>query len=333
METIRNYLETMFLNLPNTPQVQRAKNELWQMMEDKYTELKQSGKSENEAIGIVISEFGNLDELAEDLGIGNVMHQQQAPEGRHLSLDDAKRYLKEQSRHAYLIALGVLLCIVSPCGPILFSAMAADYGAFHSLNVIGVVSLFVLVAIAVGLFIYSSMMVGHWDHLKRELWYTDFATTSYISEQRESYKPAYALMLTIGVILCILCVVPSIIMEALSEFSGNIFLEDISAALVLIIVAIGVFMLVFSSMKMGSFTFLLNLNTHGTIGASYTPSQEEKVYYEDKTVAAVMSVFWPTTTCLYLIWSFLSFDWHITWIIWPIAGIIHSLLKNLLGKQ
>ena len=48
METIRNYLETMFLKLPNTPEVYKAKNELWQMMEDKYTELKEEGKSENE---------------------------------------------------------------------------------------------------------------------------------------------------------------------------------------------------------------------------------------------------------------------------------------------
>ena len=50
MEAIRNYLETMFLNLPNTPEVYKAKNELWQMMEDKYTELKNEGKSENEAV-------------------------------------------------------------------------------------------------------------------------------------------------------------------------------------------------------------------------------------------------------------------------------------------
>ena len=68
METIRNYLETMFAKLPNTFEVQKAKNELWQMMEDKYTELIREGRTENEAIGIVISEFGNLDELAEDLG-------------------------------------------------------------------------------------------------------------------------------------------------------------------------------------------------------------------------------------------------------------------------
>ena len=54
MQAIRNYLETMFMNLPNTPEVLRAKEELWQMMEDKYTELKNEGKSDNEAVGTVI---------------------------------------------------------------------------------------------------------------------------------------------------------------------------------------------------------------------------------------------------------------------------------------
>lgn len=60
METIKNYLENMFSHLPNTPEVQKAKYELYQMMEDKYNELISEGKSDNEAIGIVISEFGVL---------------------------------------------------------------------------------------------------------------------------------------------------------------------------------------------------------------------------------------------------------------------------------
>ena len=68
METIKNYLENMFSHLPNTPEVQKAKYELYQMMEDKYNELISEGKADNEAIGIVISEFGNLDELADSLG-------------------------------------------------------------------------------------------------------------------------------------------------------------------------------------------------------------------------------------------------------------------------
>ena len=69
METIKNYLESMFADLPNTAAVLKAKQELYSMMEDKYTELKEEGMADNEAIGIVISEFGNLDELAETLGI------------------------------------------------------------------------------------------------------------------------------------------------------------------------------------------------------------------------------------------------------------------------
>ena len=55
MDAIKNYLETMFLNLPNTPEVQKAKYELGQMMEDKYRELIADGKTENEAIGTVIA--------------------------------------------------------------------------------------------------------------------------------------------------------------------------------------------------------------------------------------------------------------------------------------
>ena len=69
METIKNYLESMFRNLPNTSEVLKAKAELLQMMEDKYNELIAEGVNENTAVGTVISEFGNLDELAESLGL------------------------------------------------------------------------------------------------------------------------------------------------------------------------------------------------------------------------------------------------------------------------
>ena len=50
METIKSYLETMFANMPDTPEVIRAKSELFGMMEDKYNELISEGKSENKAV-------------------------------------------------------------------------------------------------------------------------------------------------------------------------------------------------------------------------------------------------------------------------------------------
>ena len=69
METIISYIDNLFRNYPNTLQLQKARDELFGIMEDKYHELKAEGKSENEAIGIVISEFGSMEEIAADLGL------------------------------------------------------------------------------------------------------------------------------------------------------------------------------------------------------------------------------------------------------------------------
>ena len=100
METIKNYLEAMFSGLPNTPEVRKAKAELFQMMEDKYNELISEGKSENTAVGTVISEFGNLDELAEDLGLTREVNESRARESemnsRFVTLDQARAYLSSK---------------------------------------------------------------------------------------------------------------------------------------------------------------------------------------------------------------------------------------------
>ena len=82
-------------------------------------------------------------------------------------------------------------------------------------------------------------------------------------------------------------------------------------------------------MRMGGYRTLLHLNNQNTIGGNYVPEQQDRQQYPNSTLAAIMSVYWPTITCLYLIWSFLSFDWWITWIVWPIAAIVESLIKNI----
>ena len=69
MNTIIAYLETMFGAYPQTPKLLEAKAELRTMMEDAYLGFIAAGMSENEAIGGVISEFGNIDEIAPTLGI------------------------------------------------------------------------------------------------------------------------------------------------------------------------------------------------------------------------------------------------------------------------
>lgn len=334
MEIIRNYLENMFMNLPDSPEIYKAKNELWQMMEDKYTELLGEGKSENEAVGTVIAEFGNLDELAEDLGIAQFLHQEsRAPQGKPFPLETVREYLADKARNAFFTALGVFFCIISVCGPIFFSALAEHFDRDEQTRifyVVGGCSLFVLAAIGVGILVYSGIRISKWKNIGQEHYVTDFHTTEYIHQEMEKYKGTHALLLTVGIVLCILSVIPPIIMDELSDY--NEIWNYCSGGFLFLMVAIGVFLIVMSSMKLGAYNTLLRLNEKDTIGGNYVPNQQNAPRYINESVATVMSVFWPTVTCLYLIWSFLTFDWYMTWIIWPIAGIIHSVMKNNLKK-
>lgn len=181
METIKNYLENMFSHLPNTPEVQKAKYELYQMMEDKYNELISDGKSDNEAIGIVISEFGNLDELADSLGIKSFVDPSQAmPAANTLSHETAAAFLRDSAKHAYLTAFGVLLCIIASLGPIFSECIPRSLASPDASDAIGITFLFVCIAVAVGFFIFSGSLSSKWSYLKKEPYCIDFETANWV---------------------------------------------------------------------------------------------------------------------------------------------------------
>ncbi|HHT40413.1 MAG TPA: hypothetical protein GX000_02030 [Actinomyces sp.] len=69
MDAIKQYLDYMFRTLPPTPQAIQARADLLAMMEDKYTELRNEGMPEHQAVAQVISDFGNLEEVAQELNL------------------------------------------------------------------------------------------------------------------------------------------------------------------------------------------------------------------------------------------------------------------------
>ena len=52
------------------------------------------------------------------------------------------------------------------------------------------------------------------------------------------------------------------------------------------------------------------------------------IIYETE-VSHQKSALWSITIALYLIISFMTFAWHITWLIFIIAGVIESLINVL----
>lgn len=107
METIIVYLDNMFAGLSKTPELEHLKQELLSGMEEKYLELKREGKSENEAIGIVISEFGNIEELTAELGIHPVGAEHAVPV---LTEEEVYAYTAVRRSSGLWTGLGVFLC-------------------------------------------------------------------------------------------------------------------------------------------------------------------------------------------------------------------------------
>ena len=92
------------------------------------------------------------------------------------------------------------------------------------------------------------------------------------------------------------------------------------------------FLFICPSYTNGEYDILLNLNRRGTMGANFVNGQQED-RYSNETVATIMAFYWPTITCFYLIWSFLTFSWWKTWIIWPVAAIISGVIKKVWGEK
>ena len=330
METIRNYLESMFANLPNTAEVQKAKYELLQMMEDKYNELIEEGKAPNEAVGIVISEFGNLDELAWTLGIQGVVNSQPPFQGRMLTMQEAKDYAKAKERSSLWISIGVLLCILSPVAFILAAAVIDSLGVSERITLAAAnVVFFAMIGVAVGLFIANGVRMEKWSFISRQHVAIDYATAEYLYNRREEGRTTYAVMKTLGVLFCVFCFVPVTVIGILGETDAAMM---IGTAILFLMVGIGVMLLINASGKENACMELLRKNNPNSVGGNYVPAQKEEIY-KNETVAKIMEVYKPTILCIYLCWSFLSFDWHITWIIWPIAYIVRYLIRSVWGVK
>ena len=314
METIKNYLESMFRGLPLTEKVMKAKSELLQMMEDKYTELIRSGKTENEAVGEVIQNFGNLEDLADDLGIKDVLHQTKYSDvsRRKLSFEEVTEYLERTKKSAAMRAAGIMLCIICVIFPIMADAMRIN-------DIIGVVLMFLSVGLGVVLIVTANSLMEGWRFIRREPCSIDAVSIDYLKNRNRDFMPSYSVMHSVGILLCILCFIPAVIFD---EFGGH-FWDNLSGAMLFVFVGFGVFLIVYSNLIKKIFSRLLGINDQTEF---YEPEEKRVERIKNPTIRAIMMCYWPVVTCIYLCVSFLTFKWHMTWLIWPIAAAVNTII-------
>lgn len=228
-----------------------------------------------------------------------------------VSMEEANQYLDMKSRCSRIVGNATSLCILSPVPLIVFGTMTED----HTLVGFSLVFLLMLVAIAVYLFVNYGLHESHMQHLEKESFETEYGVSGMVRERREQYEPTFTRSIAIGVVLCILSVIPTI-MAGVMEVED--YMSGISVGLLLIIVSIGVNILIRAGMIKSSYDTLLQ-------EGEYTI--EEK--HLKKKTDSFSGAYWCLIVAIYLGWSFWTNNWKMTWIIWPVAGVLYAAVLGM----
>ncbi len=235
---------------------------------------------------------------------------------RTVDAEEANRYLSVVDRVSRRIAIGVMLCILSPVCLILLAGLSEQPNAPITENLaaaLGLTVLFLLVGAAVALFIVNGMQLSEFSYLDKECIALGYGVKGIVEKKRDAYSKKFVASLTVAVLFCMFSVVPLIVFGALE--AEEMVLVACTAE-ILVICSVAVAVIVRISYISGSHQRLLQT------GEFSREQKRSRVKNE-----ALETAYWSLMTALYLIVSFLTGAWHITWVIWPIAGCVYPLLQ------
>lgn len=232
--------------------------------------------------------------------------------GRRVTLVEAHQFLRVKEKTAKLIALATVLCMLAPIPLVVLGGISSQHPGTLSEMIVGTVGLFLLILFvtpAVALFIYSGSQTEAFHFLDEEVFETEYGVTGMVKERQKAYHGTYTRNNIIATSLCILGVLPLL----LSSFTGNEVYMVIGLATLLVIEASGVALFIINGIRWES---MLKLLQEG----DYSKQAKQEI----TQTSGIAAVYWPVMIALYLGYSFLTNNWHISWIIWPVAGVLYG---------
>ena len=320
MEIIGNYIEMAFSTLPKTPELYRLKEEMTANLEDKYLELKAQGKTENEAVGMVIAEFGNIEEIAKEMGIsvaevGDV--EELAPT---VTLPMAEEYVEVRRKASIINGFACMLCILG-ASVVVGASLFVNQITF--IPIIGVLILLVLVAIAIGLFVFAGSKTKKWDYIEKGSFRLEGNLTKMTLEtQQDAYRPTYTLFTIIGIVMYILGVGILLLGNAFAAYGNVPEIYAVGGVLPLLwLAAVATLILIVSHSKNTAYNALLKKE-------EFDPKTKKSGH----VIGAIAAIWWPLSVALFLALGFLGKGGFKTaWIVWPISGVLFGGIAALIN--
>lgn len=262
--------------------------------------------------------------LKDELGEPEYTETKNAPSAeetplRRVSMEEAASFLEVKKQTAPKTALAVFLCIVSPIVLILMGGLSDRKLIAMSENAaggIGLITLIVLVAAAVALFIICGAKTEKYEYLEKEPIELEYGVSGMVKERQSRMSEAHTRDTVLGICLCVLSVVPLFA----GMFTENEIYAVMGICALLFMVACGVLVLIRSGILWESTQKLLQ-------EGDYTVAEKEM----SKKIAPIVTAYWLLATAGYLAWSFWTDGWDRTWIVWPVAGVLFGAIMAIVG--
>lgn len=244
---------------------------------------------------------------------------------RTVTAEDANAYMAAVEKHSPGIILGVALCILSPI-PLLMLLHLGEHGAMGLTGelgcAIGLAILLVMVGIAVALFITNGLPLSGYEYLEREVCTLAYGVQGIVERRQEKYRPRFIFLVTVGTLICIFSVIP-LLFAAILNASDLLVIAMV--CVLLAVCAVGISLIIRAGFILSSYQRLLRIDSFASL--------KEDGSDDDEPYGPITGGYWCLVTGIYLLWSFLSGDWHITWIIWVIAPAGQGIIEAISSRR
>ena len=275
----------------------------------------------SEALG-VSTDYLLKDEQAQSAPVPATAEQTVKP--RQVTQEEARRYLQLQTAAIPKTTLGVALCVWSPIAliglPVLRSTL--NWGFPEEIcSGIGLCVLLVMVAAGVALLLTASGKLREFEYLEREPIETDNGAREQALSMQREVLPICAKRNTIGVVLCILSVLPLFALMCVPGVPDGYY--SLAVCALLLLVGIACLLLVRTGSMRGAVDKLLEQG-------DYTRENKAK----SRFVGAVSAAYWLVVTAAFLFYTFGpngNGQPQCSWFIWAVAGVLYGALMAALS--
>jgi transcriptional regulator with XRE-family HTH domain len=237
-----------------------------------------------------------------------------------ITLGEANDYVKNAYEKSKAVVRALFFCFTSVFP--LFILMALQEGAVLEISDslvfgIGLSAIFILSSIGLAKLIQLNHKYKINDVVENMFFDLEYGADSVIKEKLEAYGNTYSRNTSFSIILMMLSALPLVLAGI---FNASTMVLLFMLILLILLVYLSLYILIPASSVNESYRKLLH-------EGQYAYDKIE----ENKRITRFSAFYWPMVVAIYLGWSLWTMAWGITWIVWPIAGLLFAALIGLMN--